>query len=130
MEFFILYMWQACLSREIEGDMAINCLRVLSKFQLSTKPKSPKPYHSLPLPLSLCRREESLSLGGVAVAVAGLSHSSSMSYDKELHAAKKAASLAATLCQAFLLLFLFLLNLLLHDGIFLFCIWVYIGIIV
>ncbi|KAH7520899.1 hypothetical protein FEM48_Zijuj08G0194700 [Ziziphus jujuba var. spinosa] len=95
--------------------MAINCLRVLSKIPLSTKPKSPKPHLSLPQPLSLCgRRSASLSLGVVAAVEAGISHFSSMSYDKELHAAKKAASLAATLCQAFL--FLFLLNLL-HNGI-------------
>ncbi|XP_060674672.1 SAL1 phosphatase isoform X2 [Ziziphus jujuba] len=80
--------------------MAINCLRVLSKIPLSTKPKSPKPHLSLPQPLSLCgRRSASLSLGVVAAVEAGISHFSSMSYDKELHAAKKAASLAATLCQ-------------------------------
>ncbi|XP_062096334.1 SAL1 phosphatase-like [Humulus lupulus] len=67
--------------------MAISCWRLLPKSPFPTKANSVLP---VPPYLSFSRRT---SLG---VAVAAFSP---MAYDKELAAAKKAASLAATLCQ-------------------------------
>ncbi|KAF4403696.1 hypothetical protein G4B88_002549 [Cannabis sativa] len=68
--------------------MAINCWRLLPKTPFSTKPNSVLP---VPPSSSFSRR------ASLVVAAAAFSP---MTYDKELAAAKKAASLAATLCQA------------------------------
>ncbi|XP_030498884.2 SAL1 phosphatase [Cannabis sativa] len=67
--------------------MAINCWRLLPKTPFSTKPNSVLP---VPPSSSFSRR------ASLVVAAAAFSP---MTYDKELAAAKKAASLAATLCQ-------------------------------
>ena len=82
--------------------MAINCLRAVPKIPFPSKPKSANTHSALlPQPLFFFSRRASL-------LVTAATAFSPMSYDKELAAAKKAASLAATLCQASLSLSLYI----------------------
>lgn len=73
--------------------MGINCLRVVPKIPPSAKHKIIIS-HSFSHSLLFTKRSSRATHAAAA--------SSSMSYEKELAAAKKAASLAALLCQAIL----------------------------
>ncbi|XP_041003205.1 SAL1 phosphatase-like isoform X3 [Juglans microcarpa x Juglans regia] len=72
--------------------VTLNCSRVVPKITSLSRPKFP---NTQPLVSPVSRRASR----AVIVAAVAVSAFSSMSYDKELAAAKKAASLAGRLCQ-------------------------------
>ncbi|PRQ49417.1 hypothetical protein RchiOBHm_Chr2g0121711 [Rosa chinensis] len=76
--------------------MAINCLRAIPKIPHSSNPKITSSFSNSFLFSSNSKPKRVFS-----------SIRASMSYEKELAAAKKAASVAARLCQALLSLSLF-----------------------